>query len=586
MKFLGNVLAVIVGLLVFSILSFFILAGIIAIAASGDDEVKLKENTVFVINLENRSVVELAPNDDIDLSFLGPFGAPGGVGLRTIKQAIAAAKSEERVKGIYLKAGVVGASQATLLELQDALIDFKESGKFIVAYSELYGQGGYMLSSVADAVYVNPIGAVDFGGLASEIVFLTGLFEKIGVKPEIFRVGDFKSAVEPFFLKEMSPENRLQTEAFLTDLHETMLSSISEARGIELAELMKISDELLVRNAKDAVSYGLADELLYEDQVLDAIRERLGLEEEEGIPTVNITNMNKLFKPAKRTSKNRVAVIVAEGDIVSGSQEGSISSERFVKEFRKLKKDDDIKAVVLRINSPGGSALASDVMWRELTELKKKKPLIVSMGGVAVSGGYYMAAPADTIVAQPNTITGSIGIFGLLFNAEELLTDKLGLRFDVVKTGQYSDLGSPTRKMSAVEKEIIQNSVEEGYDIFLSRVAEGRGMTKEEVAAVASGRVWSGKKALEVGLVDVLGDIDTAIEIAAAKAELEDDYRVLYYPEQKSFIELLISGLTEGVSETRIKWLTGEYYGIFKQLHQIESKQGVMARMPYDLEVR
>lgn len=585
MKFLGNVLAVIVGLLVFSVISFFILAGIIAIAASSDSEVKIKENTVLVLNLEGRVIVERTSDDDFDLSTLPGFGGVASVGLVNLKKAIGEAAKNENVKGIYLQAGMVSAGQAMLHELREELIAFKESGKFIISYSELYSEGGYFLSSAADEVYLNPLGGMEFNGIASEVIFFKGLFEKLEIEPVVFRVGEFKSAVEPFLLDKMSDENRLQTSVFLNDLNDFAVAKVAESRSIDLERAKEINSQMLARKNSDALELNLVDGLWYEDQVKDLIREKLGLEEDADINTINVTKINKDAKTKNILSKNKIAVIIAQGEIVSGSAEGVIASESFVKEVNRAKKDESVKAIVVRVNSPGGSALASEVMWRALEEAKKVKPVIASMGEYAASGGYYISAPADTIVAQPNTITGSIGIFGLWFNAEGLMKNKLGLTTDVVKTGQLSDFLSFTRKLTDVEKSIFQNNIEDGYDTFISRVADGRNMSKEEVLAVASGRVWSGIQAKENGLVDVLGGLEDAVEIAATKAGVEEDYKVVYYPQVKPWFEKLMADLTNDVQTRYMKSKLGSFYPVFNELENIKKYEGVMLRMPYDLVI-
>lgn len=586
MKFLGNVLAVIVGLLVFSVLSFFILAGIIAAISASDSEVKVKENTVLQLNLNGRVLVERTNENDPDFSSLGLFGGVSTVGLANIKRAINAAKDNDNIKGIYLKAGFFSAGQAGLKEIRDALVDFKDSGKFIISYDEVYGESGYYLSSVADEIYLNPSGMMEFNGFASEVVFLKGMFQKIEVEPVVFRVGDFKSAVEPFLLDKMSDENRLQTETFLNDLNAIALKEISESRSIALDRITEINQQMLVRKVKDAVELTMVDNLWYEDQVIDHMKEKMGLKEDDKINLINITRMNAATSSKNKLSKNRIAVIIAEGDIVDGRAEDAISSEVFKEEVRKARKNDDIKAVVIRINSPGGSALASEVIWRELEECSKVKPVIASMGEVAASGGYYIAAAADTIVAQPNTITGSIGIFALWFNAQGLLNNKLGITTDVVKTGQFSDFGSLSRKLTDGEKAIFQNQVEQGYDTFLSRVSSGRNMSKEAVMEVASGRVWSGVRAQELGLVDVLGGLEDAIKIAATKAYIADDYRVIYYPESKPWFERFLSQFTNDVQAFYNTKKYGELYPIMKQVEKINQYKGVMVRLPYDIEVR
>jgi len=586
MRFLSNVLATIIGLFIFFIISFFILLGIIGIAASSDDKVTIKENTVLHLNLDNKLLVERGQDEDFAIPSFGPFATVPSVGLNQLKTAIRTAKDNENVKGIYLQSGILlGGGPALLLELRNELEAFKTSGKFIVSYSEILTEGGYFLSSVADEVYLNPLGALEFNGLSSNVVFLTGLFKKLDIEPVIFRVGEFKSAVEPFFLEKMSEESRLQTAVFLNELNDLAIEKIAVNRNISFERLKEINDNMLVRKNQDAVDLGLVDGLWYDDQVQDLLKEKLGIEEDKEIPMINITRINTTAKTPNRTSPNKIAVIIADGDIISGDSEGSIGSKQFSEEIKKARLDKDVKAIVLRVNSPGGSVLASDVIWRELKEAKQVKPVIASMSEVAASGGYYISAPADTIVAQPNTITGSIGIFGLWFNMEGLLKNKLGITTDVVTTGEYSDFMNPTRQISPIEKGFVQTQVEEGYDIFISRVAEGRGMTREQVLEVASGRVWSGIQAQRIGLVDVLGGLDDAINIAAAKAGVSDNFRIAYFPEQKSFFERIISELSRDVQAKYMQFKLGHQYYIFQQIEKVKQYEGIMVRLPYDIVI-
>lgn len=588
MKFLGNVLAVIVGLFVFSIVAFLLFFGLIGIAASSSEkEVSLAENTILHLDLNGRTLVERTSEEDLAFgSFLNPFGGENTAGLVNLKKAIAEAKTNENIKGIYLNAGLFGAGQAGLLELREALQDFKESDKFIVAYDEAYSEGGYFLASIADEIYLNPLGGIDFNGFSSEGIFLKGFFEKAGIKPEVFRVGEFKSAVEPFILDKMSPENRLQTQYFLDDINQHALALIAEARGIPSDSIRVINNQMLVRKPIDAVTYKLATALKYEDEVHSILKGKLGLQEEDQISTINATELGGLAKSKNITSKNRIAVILAEGDIVDGNVEGAISSEKFAKEIRKARKDENIKAIVLRVNSPGGSILASEVIWREMGEAKKAKPLIVSMGEVAASGGYYISTPADTIVAQPTTITGSIGIFGILFNVQELINDKLGVTTDVVATGEFSDLGNMARPLTEVERTIIQSSVEDGYETFISRVAEGRGMHPDSVRKVASGRVWTGTQAKARGLVDVLGGLDTAVGIAAAKIKAGEDFRVVYYPEKKPWFEELLMNFSDQVQVRILQSQLGEQYPLYQKIQKLKNYQGVQVRMPQELVIK
>lgn len=557
------------------------------IAASGEKEVTIKENTILRLNLNGRSLVERTSEDEMDLSFLGnPFGREFNAGLVNLKKAIGEAKTNDNIKGIYLNTGLIMAGQANLLELREVLEDFKTSGKFIIAYDEAYTEGGYYLASVADELYLNPMGAIDFNGFSSEVIFIKGFFEKVGIKPEVFRVGEFKSAVEPFILDKMSPENRLQTQSFLDDINNNALKGIAKSKGMNLDSLTKINVQMLVRKPEDAVKYGLATALAYEDEIEGKLKAKLGIGEDDKISSINATELNSTVKSKNVTSKNRIAVIIAEGDIVSGKADGAISSDKFAEEIRKARKDENIKAIILRVNSPGGSILASEVIWREMVEAKKAKPLYVSMGEVAASGGYYISAPADTIVAQPNTITGSIGIFGLWFNVEELLNDKLGVTTDVVKTGELSDFMNPARQMTEVERMIVQTNVEEGYETFIKRVAEGRKMNPDSVKAIASGRVWTGAQAKERGLVDVLGGLETTIEIAAAKIGADDDYRVVYYPEQKAWFESFIEDFGDNVRVGWIKAELGESYPMYQKVQKLKNYQGVQVRMPQEINIK
>ncbi|NHE55447.1 signal peptide peptidase SppA [Cyclobacterium plantarum] len=584
MKFLSNVLAVIVGLLVFWVLAFFIIAGIIAISA-GSQEVTVKENSLLHINLNGVNIVERAPEDDFSLPPLPFLGEVANVGLNQILNAIEAAEENEDIKGIYLESGLIAAGQSHILEIRKALEDFKDSGKFIVAYGEYFSESGYFLCSVANEIYLNPIGDLEFNGFAANSIFLKGLFEKIEVKPVIFRVGEFKSAIEPFILEKMSEENRLQTSVYLEDLNEVLVAEVARSRMIPEDKVQEINDNMLVRTSQDAVDLGLVDALWYDDQVKNKLREKLGLEEDDDINSINISGLNQTTKEKNRLSRNQIAIIMADGEIVGGNAPNQISSEVFLKEIRKARKNEDVKAIVLRVNSPGGSAVASEVIWRELSEAQKEKPLIVSMSNYAASGGYYIAAAADTIVAQPNTITGSIGVFGIMFNTQGLLNNKLGITTDAVSTGTYSDFLNPTKEMSENEMAIMQNSVEKIYDTFINRVAEGRGMSREQVIEVAGGRVWSGKRAKEAGLVDVLGDFKDAIGIAAKKAGLDEDYRVVMYPKQKSLLEQLLSDFGADVQGTYQRITMGYSYELFQTLERVNRLQGKMTILPFQLEI-
>ncbi|MEL6538717.1 MAG: signal peptide peptidase SppA [Bacteroidota bacterium] len=473
-------------------------------------------------------------------------------------------------------------------EIRQAIQDFQaNTEKFVISYSEIYGEGDYYLASVADDVYMHPEGQLEFNGLSQEVTYIKGVLDKLGVEPQVFRVGQYKSAVEPFLRKDMSPESREQLESYLNALYATVLKDVGASRGIAEDQLTNISNKMLVRNAADAETNGLVDGLTYYDEVLADLRDKTGTAEGDDLHFVSLTRYLNSWQPVSSYGKDRVAVIVGEGTIASGkSTEGTIGSDSFAKEVRKARLDSKVKAIVIRINSPGGSALASDVMWREITLAAEEKPVIASMGDVAASGGYYMAMGADKIVAQPNTITGSIGIFGLLFNAQGFLNDKLGVTTETVKTGELSDLFNLTRSLTPFERSIIQKQVEEGYETFTSKAADGRGMDIADLKALAGGRVWAGTEALENGLVDQLGNLEDAIALAAEEAGI-DDFAVRYFPEQQSILDLLMSDLTSGEYEERIlHHQLGDLYPLVQTVREIQQYEGIQARLPYEIVIQ
>jgi protease-4 len=591
MQFIKFTLASILGLCLFFVLLVLILVGIGTL--QDKEVVEVKEKSVLKLNL-NVPISEMSKTSPFeDLGLPEVASSASTIGLIDILKAIKAAKTDEKIKGIYIEVSMPQAGYAVLHEVREALADFKQSGKFVYAYSEVYTEGAYYVASVADKIMLNPAGGIEFNGLIVEKMYLTGMLEKIGVKPEIFKVGDFKSAVEPLMSKQMSEADRLQTSTYLNSVYDFYLSNVAQSRNIPLEDLRKISKEMLVRNVGDALKYQLITDSVYYDQVTDLLKKATGTDEKDEKAKINFISVKKYVKSDFVVKQNlakdsRVAVIVAEGDIVSGKgDDESIGSDKIAEEIRKARKDSKIKAIVLRINSPGGSALASDVMWREVQLAKAEKPIIASMSAVAASGGYYMAMGCDTIVAQPNTITGSIGIFGVLVNAENLLTEKMGLTFDRVATGDYSGLGYPTRAMSDAEKQIIQRGIEEGYERFTSKAAAGRRMHIDSLKKIASGRVWTGATAQKIGLVDVLGGLDVAIQLAAKKANLkEGEYSVKYMPQQKSFIDRLMDVGEKEVRERNIKSELGIWYPYYKQLKRLQTYEGVQARLPFELVIK
>ncbi|WMN07114.1 signal peptide peptidase SppA [Marivirga arenosa] len=574
--------ASLLALLVFFFGFFFLFAGI----ASQDNEIKVSENSFLELNL-NRPIVEMTSDDPFAELSQTLANEPSPISLTDILESIEHAKNDDKIKGIYLDAPSVMAGFAQVEEIRNALIDFKESGKPILAYSEIYSETGYYLVSVADDIILNPAGMLEMNGLVSEVTFFKGTFEKLNIEPQIFRVGTFKSAVEPFLRKDMSEASKKQMNELLNSVYGVFIKNIAESRGIDPTELRVISDEYKVRTTEDALDYKLVTKLGYYDEVLTKMREIAGLEEDAKIPVISVKKYSKSFVADKYNS-NRIAVIVAEGNIVSGKGgEGSIGSDVIAKEIRKARLDDKIKAIVLRINSPGGSALASDVMWREVKLAKEVKPIIASMSSVAASGGYYMAMACDTIVAQPNTITGSIGIFSIIPDLSKFMDSKLGITFDRVSTGEYSDLYTVSRSLNDAEKQIIQNMVEEGYEDFTSKAAEGRNMDIDDLLAVASGRVWSGIEAKDKGLVDVLGGFDEAVNIAAQSAGLEEgDYMKVYYPEKKPFIQQLLEEMGTSAKLLHKKYTYGEMAQYVEELEYVMENKGLQTRMPFDLEIK
>ncbi len=582
MKFLRTLLAVIVGLFVFSALIFFIFLGIIS-AASTERMVEIKDNSVLHLIIRG-NLVEREMEDPLSKLTI-PGSGMMEMGIKEVKEAIRHASSDEKIKGIYLEPRYFNAGFASLDEIRNELISFKDSGKFVMAYSEFYTEKGYYLASVADEVFLTPdYGNLEFNGLNMEVTFFKGTLEKLKIEPQIFRVGEYKSAVEPFIREDLSEANEEQLASFMNSIYDHQLTRIAESRGLDFDRIKLISDSMLVRSPEDAVELQLVNDLAYGDEINDLLREKLALDEEEDINLVTYRKYNKSYTSSKY-AKDRIAVIIGTGGITTGEgDDRNIGSEKYVELIRDARTSDRVKAIVMRINSGGGSALASDVMWNEVRLATKEKPVIASLSDVAASGGYYMAMGCDTIVASPTTITGSIGIFGMLINMKEFMNDKLGITFDNVKTGRFSDIYTITRPLTPYEKQIIQNSVEEGYDTFTSKAADSRGMPLDQLLELASGRIWSGSQAKENGLIDVFGSLEDAITIAAEAAGIEE-YRTLYYPEQKTFFEQLMTDLSEGMQARIMKIKMGELYPYLEDIKRIEQLQGIQARMPYRLEM-
>lgn len=570
------------------ILGCITLIAIIGIIASSGESEKLTLDKAHILKLELSGTIQdrVAENPfDIYGELMG--SSESAMGLNDILSNISKAKNDPNIVGIYLEMGSLSAGFATIEEIRNALIDFKESGKFISSYSEYYSQRAYYLASVSTTICIYPEGAMELKGLNSTIMFYTDALKKIGVEPQIIRHGKFKSAVEPFMLTKMSDANREQVETYMGSIWEQFLINVAKDRELSSEELNTIIDNFDVKNSADAKRLGFVDELFYRDQIQNHLVE---LMEEDKFDDLNFISHSR-YKRVKNENardkfkKDKIAVIYAQGEIKSGEgKETVIGSERISKAIRKARLDEKVKAIVLRVNSPGGSALASDVIWREMSLAKDEKPVVVSMGDVAASGGYYIACDADKIYASPSTITGSIGVFGIMMNLEELYTDKLGLTFDQVKTNKFADLGSNNRPLSEEEYAIIHQSVVEVYETFTSKVANGRKMTQESVDAIGQGRVWSGSNAMDINLIDAFGGLEEAIKGAAELAEM-DEYRLFELPELKAPLEQLLEELETGFSASIMKYTLGDEYKHYKAINDMKHLKGIQVRMPYQFTI-
>jgi len=579
-QFFKITLATIVGVIIATILGIFVLFGILgAIAASGDTTVKMKPNTVYQLDLTGQ-LVDRSQDDPFTnaLSELSGQSALATVGLDDILANIEKAKNDSNIVGIYLKGGILTGGISSIKEIRDALLDFKADGKFVIAYADNYLQSNYYLASVADKVLLNPLGTLELKGLSAELLFLKNTLDKIGVEMQVVKVGSFKSAVEPFIDTKMSDANRQQVTAYTTSIWNNIVDGIAANRNISADQLNRYADEMMAFQPQEKyINYGLVDSLVYVDEVDNILKSYC-----EDYKLVKHKPMTKV-PSGKKFQKDKIAVIYAVGGI-DGNSKNDIISEKLVETIDDVSKAKDVKAVVLRVSSPGGSAYGSEQIWRALSNLKKEKPLIVSMGDYAASGGYYISCMADSIVAQPNTLTGSIGIFGLIPNIEGL-NKKLGLTYDGVKTNKLSDAPSLNRAFNVEEKALLQHYVNNGYELFVKRCADGRDMTTDQIKAIAEGRVWTGEEAIKNGLVDVLGGIDEAVAIAAEKAGL-DAYQIREYPAKEDFATKLMKSMT---SELETKWMKaylGDQYQAVRHLKEACEMQGIQARMEYEVVFR
>ncbi|MBG6236007.1 protease-4 [Pedobacter sp. CAN_A7] len=585
-EFFKYVSATVVGFLLSIFLVFiffmFIIAAVVS-SISDDKTVDVKANSVLFLNLD-QNIKERTPNTRFEnLPIIG--SAEKSIGLRDLIRAVKKAKSDPNIKVIYMSVSSPGAGKASLKEIRDAIIDFKKSKKQVIAYSEVYTQDAYYVASAANKVYLNPQGALEFKGFNSELMFFKGALEKIGVEAQIIRVGNYKSAVEPFINEKMSEYNRQQVSAYVNGLYNTFLQGISETRKIPRDSLFVIANDFKIQQANDALNYKMVDALRYKDQVIDELKKLSGIGKNDKIEAISINEYAENVTSEKATGKTKIAVIYANGDIISGEgNDESIGSERISRAIRKARLDSNVKAIVLRVNSGGGSALASDVIWREMELSKKVKPVMASFGDVAASGGYYIACAADSIFVQPNTITGSIGVFGIIPNFQNLLNNKLGITFDGVKTGKYADIMSVNRPLTAGERFIIQNDVNHIYDTFITRVADGRKMTKKQVDSVGGGRVWVGTDAVRIGLADRLGSFNDAIVAAGKKANLKT-YRVVEFPEKIDPFKSLMDSSTDKIKTYYAQKEFGEHFLMYEQMKKAVLNSGVQARMPFNINI-
>lgn len=578
-SFFKYLFATILGLFIFSIIWVVIFFGIIGAAMSGSKEVKISDNSVFELKLEG-ILVERHKNDVIS-SFASEINSSvSEIALDDIMASIDKATDNDNIKGIYIHIGDFSASVASLQEIYKGLEKFKKTGRFIVAYADSYGNGTYYLSSIADKVYMNPYGTLALTGINISTVFFKDLLSKIGVEMQIFKVGTFKSAVEPFTQTSMSEANRLQLTTFINSIWTEITKTIARNRGISDTEVNLYADSgLFLDDAQTAVQHKLIDSLVYSSDMKEIIEKLVG----KDYNTLTIRDM-KLTAQNKEYSKNRIAIVYAVGEIDGSNKNDGIDSEDISEDLLDIADNDKIKAVVLRINSPGGSAYGSEQIWKAVSVVKSKKPIVVSMGDYAASGGYYIACNTDRIFAQPTTLTGSIGIFGIFPNIGGL-TDKLGIKFDNVKTNKYSDFGATYRPMNTEERAILQRYINNGYELFTKRCAEGRNMNIDSLKAIAEGRIYSGTDAMRLGLVDEMGGLEEAITFAAKKANISD-YTLKYYPSVKSLIEQISDIFSTSVEERIVKSQLGENYRLFRTIQRAQTTTGIKAIMPYSITVK
>lgn len=592
-SFLKYSFATVFGILLFVIVAFLLMAGV-GFFASRKSATKVKPNSIMSIKFDY-------PISDRSKTSAPSFSSfsfdDTKIGLNDILANIEKAQNDDRIKGIYLDLSSVTVGLGIAEEIRGKLLKFRESGKFIIAYSEVMTQKAYYLASVADKIYLNPKGVIALQGFSTELTFFKEALDRLGIQPEIFYAGNFKSATEPLRYTKMSDYNRLQTRALLDDFYQSFVAQTAIGRKMSPEKLNDIIDNLRVRNAEDAKANGIVDDLFYYDQVQAELHKQTGIKEDKDLEFVSIEKYTTASDPKKKaTKKDKIAILYAEGSIADGEgDESNIASADYIKHIQDIRKDKDVKALVLRVNSGGGSALASEIIWRELELLKKQGiPIIASMGDVAASGGYYICANADTIVAQPNTVTGSIGVFGVFAELGDFYKSKLGMTFDTVKTTRHSDFPtSPllSHPFNEEDKAIVQKGVDEIYQSFLKRVSDGRKMPIDKVQEIAQGRVWTGTQAKQNGLVDVLGGVEDAIKLAAKRAGLaEGTYSVAQFPEQEDKFTKLLKNFgmaaKQSAVDAELQKQLGSQYKYYLQLRALSQLNGIQARMPFELEIK
>ena len=584
--FLKYTLASIVGILACTVIVTIIsIVAVVGIAASTETATVVNEDCIFKLELKGTVTDRMIDNPFAELL----NEEQTALGLNDILESIEKAGNNEHIKGIYLEAGGIEADPASTEEIRNALLRFKQTGKFVIAYGGSYTQADYYICSVADKVILNPQGLVDWHGVASQTIYYKDLLAQLGIEMEVFKVGTYKSAVEPYISSKMSKENREQITAYTSSIWNNMVQGVSQSRGITPDKLNQYADRYMAfTSPEETLAAGLVDTLLYMDETRAYLKQLMS--EDKSLKTLSLNEVKNIQKnvPLDK-SGNIIAMYYAEGQIVDKPSTGmgttpEIVGNKVCVDLRKLCDDDNVKAVVLRVNSPGGSAYASEQIWNEVVKLKEKKPVIVSMGGYAASGGYYISCAADTIIAQPTTITGSIGIFGMFPSPHKLITDKLKLNIETVKSNKHADFGSMTRPFSADERAIMQGYINRGYATFIKRCADGRQMSAADIEAVAQGRVWTGEMAKELGLVDLLGDIELAKKIAAEKAGI-DSYTLISYPKQASTLDMLLNQTKESYIETRIEKMVGSLKSEFNLIYNLEQMNCLQARLPYEIHL-